>query len=310
MPLKLRSTFSYQWPFARLNYQDEVGFIGSCFAERVNARMAWHRFKVQPAFFGTLFNPRSIFSLLSNEVTAWFQEEQAVVEKDGHWVHFASHSAIKASNQNELVQKLNEEHQRGQDFLKNGNYLFITLGSMWAYEDVELHRIVANCHKQPQQRFNKVLLDLDTEVTFASDVLEAIWSQNPNLKVIFTVSPVKHLRDGVVENKLSKSLLRVFTSRLAHAFPNQIAYLPVLEWVEEDLRDYRFYENDLAHPNSLAEDYVWEQVVDTVFSDETVALLPEVAILQRNLQKSKLDRKQVLAQVERINSRIGVPFEV
>ncbi|MGB0165247.1 MAG: GSCFA domain-containing protein [Luteibaculum sp.] len=183
--------------------------------------------------------------------------ENLIVERDNYLAHFFSHSKIKANTKEDLLELLAEERNKLLHLISKQGSLFITLGSMWAYQ-LGNKTIVANCHKQDQQGFSKILLDEQKVFWQGEQVLQDLLFRFPKLQVVLTVSPVKHLKDGVIENKLSKALLRVLCHKWEKAFKS-VHYLPVLEWVEEDLRDHQFYQSDKAHPNPLAEDYVWQQ---------------------------------------------------
>ena len=282
MALKFRSEFSYQHPGKLLTYKSPIGLMGSCFTDRMGQRLYDAHFDVEKGFFGTLFNPLSIFKLMEMAVGGEDFSQDLSCQKGEDWVHYLSHSKISSDQPEHLLNKLHEERDLLKASLIKSKHFFITLGSAYAYRHKASGQVVANCHKQPASQFNKELLDLNEQVAMGKNILQRCLELNPELEFVFTVSPVKHLRDGVVENKLSKSLLRLLCQELCSM--DRVHYLPVLEWVEEDLRDYRFYEQDLAHPNHQALDYIWEQLQESMFSTETKTQMQEVLSLKRKIE--------------------------
>lgn len=288
MGFKFRSTFPYQYPH-KIAYDKRLALIGSCFTERIGERFKKANFLVDNSFFGTLFNPSSIFGLLSLALEDGAFYSDLICQKDNRFVHFLSHSTVDGNTPSEVMGALQKERVRLKGALEQSDFLFITLGSSYAYKHKESGVIVANCHKQKQSEFEKVLLPISTMMDEAKKALDLIFKTNNSIKVILTVSPVKHLRDGVIENKLSKSQLRVLCNEIQLAF-KEVSYLPVLEWVEEDLRDYRFYERDLAHPNEMAEQYIWERVQEAILGEGLAETIGQVLNLKDKIQKQGLEK--------------------
>jgi hypothetical protein len=255
----------------KITHQDGVLFIGSCFSEHIAAKLLDLKFNVQTNPFGIVFNPKSIAEALHRIIHKKYFTDVDVFEKDGLWLSLFAHSSLADHSQPELLGKLNSNLNHWHDALKKAHYLCITMGSAFAYTHKQSEKIVANCHKLPQSEFEKVLIEnheIIVDFQLLTDELKAF---NPNLKLIYTVSPVKHLRDGVVENTLSKAILIQAVHQLVkqntHCF-----YFPAYELVIDDLRDYRFFESDMAHPNTQAINYVWKKFSETYFNDKTVAI--------------------------------------
>lgn len=252
----------------KMNHSDSFLMIGSCFSEHIGNNMQKLKFNIHSNPFGIVFNPLSIAFQLNRICNKNYFTENDVFEKDNNWYSFEAHSFVSAKSKNELIKKLNETIDDWHNSLKNTKCLFITLGSAFAYYHIEKQQIVSNCHKFPGNVFTKKLLQLSDILSVYKDLMDSIFSINPNIQIIYTVSPVKHLRDGVVENNLSKAILLQTVHQLISEYKN-CSYFPAFELVNDDLRDYRFYEKDLAHPNNLAIEYVWNKFIDCCFDENT-----------------------------------------
>lgn len=255
----------------KITHQDGVLFFGSCFSEHIANRMLDLKFKIHTNPFGIVFNPKSIVTSLHRIIHKRYFKDEDVFEKEGLWYTLEAHSSIHSISKNELLETLNHSIDIWNKELCSANYLFVTLGSAFAYQHKQQEIIVANCHKLPQALFEKTLLENHEIIVDFQELIEDIKSINPHLKWMFTVSPVKHLRDGVVENNLSKAIL----IQSVHQLVKQNAdcfYFPAYELVIDDLRDYRFFESDMAHPNTQAINYVWKKFSEVYFNDVTNAI--------------------------------------
>lgn len=252
----------------KITHQDGVLFIGSCFSEHIANRLIDLKFNVKTNPFGIVFNPRSIATSLHRMIHKKYFKEDDVFEKEGLWYSLEAHSSICSSSKNELLETLNYSINLWNQELCHANYLVVTLGSAFAYKHKQQEKIVANCHKLPQSLFDKLLLENHEIIVDFQELIEDVKSINPLLKWMFTVSPVKHLRDGVVENNLSKANLLLAVHQLVKQNSNCF-YFPAYELVIDDLRDYRFYESDMAHPNAQAINYVWKRFSEVYFNDST-----------------------------------------
>ena len=251
-----------------IQHQQGILFLGSCFSEHIAHKLEQLHFSVNTNAFGIVFNPISIEKILHRIINNFFFNENDVFEKNSLWYCLEAHSAIFGTTKNELIEKLNNIINHWHLKLKNAEWLFITMGSAYGYENIEQKKIVANCHKLPQNNFEKKLLSTETITDAYSKLIKDIHQFNPQLKIIFTVSPVKHLRDGVIENSLSKATLISAVHKLTQS-NSSCFYFPAYELVTDDLRDYRFYKEDMAHPNQQAIDYVWQKFSECYFTSET-----------------------------------------
>ncbi|UXX78749.1 GSCFA domain-containing protein [Reichenbachiella carrageenanivorans] len=260
----------------QVDHASKLLTIGSCFSDNIGQKLLSDKFEVLVNPFGTVYNPVSIFNLLAAESI----DPDKFVNVDGQFYHLDFHSQYTAQDQQTLEVILTSRLEAVKSYLAQANFVFITLGTAFVYETIASRAIVANCHKVPQKHFVKRLLSLE-EMSVAFDCLKRkIEEVNPELQFIFTVSPVRHIKDGIIDNQLSKSLLRV----LCDECQNQGAgYFPAYEMMMDDLRDYRFYKTDMIHPSEMAEDYIWGKFGQTYFSDQTRKVLKEWGKVQAAL---------------------------
>lgn len=256
-----------------LSHKSNLLLIGSCFSSNISKLLTEDGFKVDANPFGVAYNPFSIFDQLkyiqnNNE----FNKNLFLKTKDGAF-HYQSHSSIYSDDQENLNFLLNQIIKNYHQKLKTADFLIITFGSAYYYSLNSM--VVANCHKQTSSIFKKELFQLNSFSRFEEDLI-SIKEFNPNLKIIFTVSPVLHLKDGLEQNFLSKSTLRLFIEMLVSKFSSFCHYFPSYELINFDLRDYRFYKEDLAHPSDEAIKYVYEKFKESVFSNETIKIAKEV----------------------------------
>jgi hypothetical protein len=266
--MKFHLNFTPEKSFNEINHSHNIFLIGSCFTENIAHKLIECAFKTYHNPSGILFNPASILQCLNSLVEEKNFDEKYLLQRDTIHLSYLHHSSIHASDKNQLIEKINSENVKAKAFLKESNFLIITFGTAFAYQHMGLNEVVANCHKQPGSAFEKKLLEVNTIVNDYSLLVLALQKINPDLNILFTVSPVKHLKDGVVENNLSKATLLLSVHELVKKHPN-CSYFPAYELVNDDLRDYRFYKQDLAHPNDIAINYVWEKFSDCFFSAET-----------------------------------------
>ena len=231
--------------------------------------------------FGTVFNPLSIFKLLRQSLDNQLPDADLFVQNQDIWQHYDFHSSLWSNNRNSPIWQT--ALQNTGDFLKNADYLILTFGTAYGYflKDQNL-KLVANCHKTPAAQFTKALLDVprimdDFEATY--DLLKI---KNPNLQIILTVSPVRHTRDTLPLNQVSKSVLRLACHYLQEHFAD-VPYFPSYELLLDDLRDYRFYKPDLIHPNEVAETYIFEKFAESFFDDDLKTFVAEWAKIRQSL---------------------------
>lgn len=246
---------------------DRFVTIGSCFAEVIGRQLADHKLHVLNNPFGTVFNPVSITKLLLMALDNKAPDEKLYLERDGIWYHYDFHSSLCANSRQELTDYLIERLQFTRKALLEANWLFLTFGTATVYRHIKTEKVVANCHKTPGNQFEKYLYTLDHLRDELNAFFRKVHRLNPALRVLLTVSPVRHTRDTLPVNQVSKSMLRVLCHDLT-LWNDWAHYFPSYEIMVDDLRDYRFYEADLIHPNAQAQEYIFEKFVQSAFDDE------------------------------------------
>lgn len=285
-----------------INHQSKVLMFGSCFAESIGKKMVGHDFNIKVNPFGIAFNPVSILQQVSDTVI----EKKHFVAKDNHVVSLDYHSKYNSETVHCFENKILKDQQLIKSEIQSANILSFTFGTAWVYQFEATQRIVANCQKQPSNLFSKQLLDLDIIVKAYSSFIEGVIVENPNIKIVLTVSPVRHLKDGLIENNRSKAILLLLCQRLSECFEKHVIYYPSYEIVLDDLRDYRFFSKDLLHPNEMAVDYIYEHFQNTFFSSQTITLNSIIGKYNRLLAHKPLNPSD---SEKAVRSRKLVEFE-
>lgn len=280
--MQFRTEFHPEPSKAKISHDDKIMLIGSCFSEHIGHKLKQSGFRVNSNPFGTLFNPDSIRNCLRIIGTNKKFKSKEFFEYQGVWHHFSLHGDLSGTDLDETVENVNNAVTEANDFLMNADVLILTFGTAWVYELIETGKTVANCHKVPNSKFTKRKLGVNDIVSDMSWVLNHLVNINPDIRVLFTISPVRHLADGFVENQWSKSTLNVAVHELIRRY-DCATYFPSYELVMDDLRDYRFFESDLLHPNQQAIEYTWKKFEDVFFSDKTKKLADECLNYHRGL---------------------------
>lgn len=257
----------------KITIHDKIFLIGSCFTEHMFGYFSSAKFSCLQNPHGTLFNPISIFTALEHYLSHKVIQEDELFMQQGIWSHWDFHSKLSDGDKGQAVNKMNSAIHEANHFLQETDWLIVTLGTGFVYEGID-HQIVANCHKVPGNQFTKRLLtNADIMQSFDS-VYTQLKAVNKKLKIIFTISPVRHLRDGFVENNRSKALLHHFVGECVN--DKDVFYFPAFELIIDDLRDYRFYAEDMVHPNYQATQYVWEKFCLACIDGKTKAFMKEL----------------------------------
>lgn len=279
--MNFRTNIQLQKEENQIDYASKLLLIGSCFSENISKKLAYYKFEVASNPFGILFNPKAIENLILNSLNEKIYTEKDVFLLNERWHCFDAHSDLSAADKNELLYNLNLAVKSTNKRLKEATHIIITLGTSWIYRFTETNAIVGNCHKVPQKKFVKELLSIDEISASLKNICHRISEINPKATVIFTVSPVRHLKDGFVENSLSKAHL-ISAIQETLSFVNG-KYFPSYEMMMDDLRDYRFYNSDMIHPNETAIDYIWEHFKHVWIQENTFSIMKEVDNIQKGL---------------------------
>lgn len=266
----------------QIDYDSKLILFGSCFSENIAKKLAHFKFNSVSNPFGILFNPIAIEQLITNAINLKQYTEKDIFQLNERWHCFDAHSDISAVEKSELLNNLNSAITASHKQLCEASHLIITLGTAWVYRFIETDAIVGNCHKIPQKKFLRELLSTDEITASLDNIITLVKSINPSVNIIFTVSPVRHLKDGFVENAQSKAHLLTAIHQNTNA-KNQLYYFPSYEIMLDDLRDYRFYASDMVHPNDTAIAYIWEQFKTVWIAEKSLSIMKEVDAVQRGL---------------------------
>lgn len=279
----------------RIDYHSRVLLMGSCFSDNIGNKLDYFKFQNGMNPFGILFHPNAIERLIKNGVSEKMYTDADVFFYNEQWHCFDVHSRFSNSSKDELLSHLNNQIKSTNQQIKKSTHIIITLGTSWVYRFKETNQCVANCHKVPQKHFNKELLSIDTIYQSLNNMIELIASVNPKASVIFTVSPVRHLKDGFVENTQSKAHLIAaihnFINRNAPILNHKPSYFPSYELMMDELRDYRFYNEDMIHPSTLAVNYIWEKFKMVWISESAKITIDEVDTIQKGLRHKAFNPK-------------------
>ncbi len=258
-----------------ISYHTPVLFMGSCFTENIGNMMANLKFPVLINPFGVLYNPVSVQQSLEILLDKRDFEESDLDFFNEQWFSFYHDTEFSNPNKQECLDRINVTLNKAREHLKNAKYLIVTFGTAWVYEYLKTGNVVSNCHKIPAKEFRRFKLGVEDIFVNWAKLMNRIEDYNPDLKIIFTVSPVRHWKDGAIQNQLSKSTLILAIHQLKKLFDN-VEYFPAYEIMMDDLRDYRFYADDMLHPSILAVDYIWDQFLQTYFQKETERTIKDV----------------------------------
>jgi hypothetical protein len=288
-------------PLAGISYQDSILLLGSCFAENIGRRLAEGKFRVDVNPFGVLFNPASVARAIRQLLHPAVVTEKELFFHEGLYHSFDHHSSFSAVSATGCLHEINGRLQRSASHLQQTGRLLVTWGTAYVYRLRTTGQIVANCHKLPAQSFCRERLSVAQIVEEWEALLALLWRGQPELKAIFTVSPVRHWSDGAHENQLSKSILLLAVEELQRRHPGQIMYFHAYELMMDELRDYRFYAEDLLHPSETAVQYIWERFTEMYLDDATQEILKQVneikkAMNHRPLNPHNESHKQFLMQ--------------
>ncbi|MBP6695858.1 MAG: GSCFA domain-containing protein [Saprospiraceae bacterium] len=288
-----------------IGYEDNILLLGSCFSVVLGKWLDERKFNVIYNPFGTVYNPVSISKLLDCALKNQKPGREEVLEQNGVFYHFDFHSDVSALNPEEVLLNIENRVSSAFSFLQKTTFLCITLGTSIVYRRKDNNEVVANCHKVPATYFDKNFLTIEEMVSSLSDIITKLREKLPQLAILFTVSPVRHIKDGLIENNRSKSRLIEVAHIMTEKFTN-IIYFPSYEIVTDQLRDYRFYEKDLIHPNEMAHMEICNYFSNTFFTEETKGIVQKTekiksAFHHRPQFENHIDYKRMcLSQLEEI----------
>ena len=266
--MKFRTEIQINPSPLRIKHHSPILFVGSCFAENIAEKMSQSGFEINVNPFGIVYNPESTANCLFDLFQKRMYAETDIFEFQDVYHSFAHHSRFSSKNLQEALQKINDSIVSAADFLQKAEVLIVTFGTATVYRLKSSGKIVSNCHKLPANQFQEERLTISQITTQWNEIISHIHRENPKTQIIFTVSPIRHWKDGPHANQLNKAILLLAVNELIQSHP-QCHYFPSYEILLDDLRDYRFYADDLIHPNSQAIAYIWEKFGDAYFDTIT-----------------------------------------
>ncbi|WP_321288917.1 GSCFA domain-containing protein [uncultured Sunxiuqinia sp.] len=299
-----------------IDHRTKVMMMGSCFSENIGQRMKQLKFQVDLNPFGILYNPQSVSKSIRLLMEQKTYTAKDLIEHDGIWHSFDHHSRFSSTNKENCLKRINDQIRRSYDHLIESEYLILSLGTAWVFELKNSGKIVSNCHKLAAAEFNRYRLTPSEIVDDYRELISQIRRINSNLKILFTVSPIRHWKDGAVENQLSKSTLLLAINQLIIDFGTaHCAYFPSYEIVMDELRDYRFYAPDMMHISAKAVDHIWDKFCSKMITDESHKIIKSIQKIikaiehrPRNIQSEK-HQKFLLYNVNKINDLMkSFPF--
>jgi lysophospholipase L1-like esterase len=280
--MDFRTNIQLQKESNQIDYNSSLVLIGSCFSENISKKLNYFKFNTYSNPFGILFNPKAIETLITNAINLKEYTEKDIFNLNERWHCFDAHSDLSNSTKIELLSNLNTAIKSTNKQLETASHIIITLGTAWTYRFIETDSFVGNCHKVPQKKFLKELLSVKKIIASLENLITLIKSVNPKVNIIFTVSPVRHLKDGFVENMQSKGQLLTAIHQIIDK-REQLYYFPSYEIMMDDLRDYRFYNSDMVHPNETAVNYIWEQFKNVWIDENAASIMKEIDSIQKGL---------------------------
>lgn len=259
----------------QIKHADRILVLGSCFAEQIGRRLADHKFRCDVNPYGVLYNPLSVLEALKEIRSRKVYTSGELFCHQGIWHSPMHHGSFSDASPNVCLDRINDRLSRASGSFSQTDYLILTLGSAYIYTSDKSGKIVGNCHKLSEKQFERRLLAVEEIVGEYSRFIRDVEKENPAMKWLFTVSPVRHLRDGLHGNQVSKAVLLLAVERLKALFPTRVFYFPAYELLTDDLRDYRFYAADMLHPSEVAVTYIWECFVKSYFPEETRRFMQE-----------------------------------
>jgi hypothetical protein len=303
----------------RIGYKDSIMTLGSCFAENIGTKLKQSCFEVDINPFGVLFNPvsikQSIDLLLQNKP---FTESDLFLHNE-LWQSYSHSSQFSDITTKGCLNKINSRYESASKSIRETDILLITLGTAWVYEEIKTGNVVSNCHKMPTKEFERRKLEVGEIVDTFSCLMCSLLEKKPTLQIIISVSPIRHWKDGALENSVSKSILLLAANELQEQFDN-VQYFPAYEIMMDELRDYRFYATDMLHPSEVAIDYIWQRFGETYFDETTRKIKKEIDLLTSDLshrplfpespefikfsQKTLIKKQELLEKYPFLNGRI------
>lgn len=309
--MKFRTEIKPEESEFRIRYDNSLFFIGSCFSEEIGSYLKRGKFDILINPNGVLYNPVSVADCLNRIIGGSPFTSEELCRYNDRYLSFSHDTSFTTGSVQETLGKLNTRLELAARKLKNASYLFVTFGTARIYRLNSSGAVVSNCHKLPANEFSREVLEVDAIVKLWKDTIDNLRSFNKDLNIIFTVSPVRHWKDGAHGNQLSKSILFVALEKLLST-EKKLGYFPSYELVMDDLRDYRYYKSDMLHPSPEAVKYIWEYFLSAYFENQTLAIYSEIdkiidgrehRITGDNIRERRIFGDKMIRRIEVLNGK-------
>ncbi len=274
----------------KIGYSDITIFLGSCFAENIGSRFVERLLPSNVNPLGVMYNPISVADTLTTIINGTKIEDEDLALHNGLWHSFRLHGSFSAPEKENVIKRANDAIRRASTQLKKASTIVITFGTSWVFRHIESNKVVANCHKYPSAAFEHYRLTPEFITQLWSNTIDELKRYNPNIKILLTVSPIRHWKDGASGNNLSKATLHVAVASLIEKYPD-IEYFPAYEIMMDELRDYRFYADDMLHPSKVAQDYIFKKFSKSYLKTETMLFGEETGRIVKTLTHHPLHGK-------------------
>ena len=285
--MKLQTTITLEKPSFKLNHKSNIVLIGSCFVENMGKKLNGLHFDTEINPLGIVYNPISVAKTLSVLIGDKKYKEDDLFLHNQLYASFDHHGSFSSNNKHKCLEDINYRLAKSREKFNKVDALFITFGTAYVYKYKDTNEIVSNCHKLPANHFVRERLEIDNIVNHYKDLINNIISLRPQIKIVFTVSPIRHWKDGANGNQLSKSILLLSIDKLCSLYKN-VSYFPSYEIVMDELRDYRFYAEDMLHISPQGIDYIWEKFSSVYFNDNTLQIIKKIEKLQKLINHRSL----------------------
>lgn len=277
----------------KIDYFSKIIMMGSCFAEEIGVKLHKLKFNIDFNPFGILYNPVSIANSLKILINKRLFKPGDLYFKDGLWFSFSHHGRFSSEDRDKTLEQINSRIEAGAENIINADYLFLTFGTSWVYELNSTGRVVTNCHKVPANEFRRYRLPEQEISEVYRDVLDELWKINANLKVVFTVSPIRHWKDGAIQNQVSKAaLILAIHNIIGNSGNRQCGYFPSYEIVMDELRDYRYYASDMFHLSDVAINHIWKKFEQVLITEESQNISNEILKIQKAAEHKPVNKRK------------------
>mgnify|MGYP005838351653 CR=1 FL=1 len=307
--MKFRTEISPEKSGLRIGYNTPLFFTGSCFSEEIGSYLERGKFDILINPFGVLYNPASVSDSLGRIIEGRKFTEKDLFEYRDRFLSLSHDTSFSGESPEDVLKSINSNLEIAGTKLKNAYFLFVTFGTARVYRLKSSGRIVSNCHKIPAQEFKREVLSVDEIASLWKDLIDKLREFNSRINIVFTLSPVRHWKDGAHGNQISKSILLLAIDRLMSE-DSRLKYFPSYELMIDDLRDYRFYKDDLLHPSRAAVEYIWDYFAATYFEEDVLNLYREIEnvmagvehrFIGNNRHETEAFKKNMLSRISQIN---------